>query len=89
MDGTAAPLAERIQGKTVTRRRSVPRSAAAANAVGRVLRDRRPQGSGFMVSDRLFLTNNHVIGCKESARQFLVEFNYELTAAVSRSPSRA
>jgi endonuclease G len=81
MDGTARRLAERIQGKTVdfVGAAFLDLARAAANAVGRVVfRDRRPQGSGFMVSDRLFLTNNHVIDSKESARQFLVEFNYEL-----------
>ena len=31
-----------------------------------------------MVSDRLFLTNNHVIPSKKDAKQSFVEFNYEM-----------
>ncbi len=84
MDGEARRLAERIQGKTVdfVGAAFLDLARAAANTVGRVVfRDRRPQGSGFMVSDRLFLTNNHVIDSKESAGQFLVEFNYELDSS--------
>ena len=66
------------------------RGAAAARAVARVaFQDGRPQGTGFMVSDRLFVTNNHVIRSPQAARQFCLEFDYELDStrqpkAVSR-----
>ncbi|MDQ3624460.1 MAG: serine protease, partial [Verrucomicrobiota bacterium] len=54
-------------------------AVAAAGTVARVAyADRRPQGSGFMVSDRLFLTNNHVISSAAAARQFVLEFDYQL-----------
>ncbi len=66
------------------------RGAAAARAVARVaFGDGRPQGTGFMVSDRLLITNNHVIRSPQAARQFCLEFEYELDStrqpkAVSR-----
>jgi endonuclease G len=73
--------AERIQGKSIDfiGVSFLDLARAAAGTVGRVVfRDLRPVGSGFMVSDRLFLTNNHVISSKEIARESLVEFSYEL-----------
>jgi endonuclease G len=73
--------AERIQGRTAdfVGISFLELARAAASTVGRVVfRDLQPQGSGFMISDRLFLTNNHVIAHSAEARQFLVEFNHEL-----------
>src|SRR3990172_12041511 len=53
---------------------------SAACTVGRVLHNKSEfKGSGFMVSSRLFLTNNHVIHNSARAMACLVEFNYELT----------
>ena len=40
--------------------------------------DGRAQGSGFMISDRLFMTNHHVIGSPADARGLSVEFDYAL-----------
>lgn len=52
---------------------------AAANPVARVIfGDRFPQGSGFMISDRLFLTNGHVVPNAGAAANFFAEFNFEL-----------
>jgi endonuclease G, mitochondrial len=79
--GEARLGAERIQGKTrdFMGVSFLDLARAAARTVGRVVfPDRQPQGSGFMISDRLFLTNNHVIANPAAARHFLVEFDYEL-----------
>ena len=55
------------------------RGVAAGRAVGRVaFREGGAQGTGFLVSDRLFLTNNHVIASPTEAGRFVVEFDYEL-----------
>ena len=52
---------------------------AASSAVVRVLHNMRGwRGTGFMISDRLFMTNNHVIPDSTKAKEFFVEFNYEL-----------
>lgn len=73
--------AESIQGKSVDfiSISFLELARAAASAVGRVVfRNLSPQGTGFMISDKLFLTNNHVIKTVEEANNFLIEFNYEL-----------
>src|SRR5215813_6846848 len=79
--GDAKLGAERIQGRTTdfVGVSFLEEALAASAAVGRVVyRNLQPQGSGFMVSNRLFLTNNHVISSVAEARRFLLEFNYEL-----------
>ena len=76
--------AERIQGRSTdfVGVAFVEEARTTANAVARVaFTDGRPQGSGFLVSGRLFLTNNHVIGSADEARQFVLEFDYELDPA--------
>jgi endonuclease G len=46
-------------------------------------------GTGFMVSPRLMLTNNHVIPSMEAARRATIEFGYELDAEGRfRTPTR-
>lgn len=54
---------------------------AASRSVGRILvRDRvraRGFGTGFMISPRLALTNNHVLPDAESARFSRLEFNFQ------------
>lgn len=37
-----------------------------------------PWGSGFLVSNSLIMTNNHVIGSVAEAKTILVQFNYQL-----------
>ncbi len=72
---------ERVYGSTIDFVSSVflDRGAAACRAVARVaFRDGRAQGSGFLVSPRLFLTNHHVIGSAAAAASFCAEFDYEL-----------
>lgn len=75
--------AESLQGNTVD---FLPvafldLARAAANSVARVVfPDGSPQGTGFLVSPRLFLTNYHVIPSPEEASSFRLEFQYELDA---------
>jgi endonuclease G len=66
------------------------RGARASRGVARVaFRDGRPLGTGFMISDRLFVTNNHVIGAAGDAQGLVVEFDYERDVGGSvRTPSR-
>ncbi|MEP0873520.1 DNA/RNA non-specific endonuclease [Trichocoleus desertorum AS-A10] len=81
LDGDARLGAERIQGRTTdfVGVAFLDSALAAASCVARVIfRDGQPQGSGFLISDRLFLTNNHVISSEKAAEEFLLEFNYEL-----------
>jgi endonuclease G len=53
----------------------------AAACVARVVTaQRRAQGTGVMVSPRLFLTNNHVVADADKAASFILQFNYQLTA---------
>jgi endonuclease G, mitochondrial len=53
---------------------------AAAKSVGRIVSkgDFSPQGTGFMISDRLLMTNWHVIDDAITAEHNLIEFDYEL-----------
>jgi V8-like Glu-specific endopeptidase len=55
--------------------------ADAQKPVGRVAwRATQPtgMGTGFLVSNNLFLTNNHVIPSAEAAKRFFVQMNYQL-----------
>jgi endonuclease G len=83
LKGEAKTGAERIQGKTddFVGVSFLDLARKAANAVGRVVfGDLTPVGSGFLISDKLFITNNHVIEDVAAARRLLVEFSYELDA---------
>ncbi len=74
------PGAEAIRGSTLdfVGVAFLERGRRAADAVGRVafLND-GPQGTGFLVAPRLFLTNHHVIESAAAARRFQVQFDYE------------
>lgn len=57
-------------------------AARAAQAVGRIrIRSANGRalgyGTGFMVSPRLLLTNNHVLGSAQTAMSSVVDFSYE------------
>jgi V8-like Glu-specific endopeptidase len=59
------------------------RGLQVARTVGRIwvaVASGRPlgYGTGFMISPRLLITNNHVLDGKAVARKSLVEFNYEV-----------
>ena len=60
---------------------------AASATVGRVVRHNSMKGNGFMISNRLFLTNNHVIHDSEVAMKSVVEFNYEMGMKGSPLPT--
>lgn len=84
LKGEAKTGAERIQGKTddFVGVSFLDLARKAANAVGRVVfNDLSPVGTGFLISDRLFITNNHVIEDIAAARRLQVEFSYELDPA--------
>jgi len=52
---------------------------AAASSVGRVVHNVFGwRGTGFMISNRLFMTCNHVILDSQKATEFFVEFSFEL-----------
>ena len=72
--------AERIFGKTVdfVDVAFFERGRRAARAVARIItRDGAALGTGFMISPRLLMTNNHVIGSKTEADGLWAEFDYE------------
>jgi endonuclease G len=58
------------------------RATTAARSVGRIETrlsgGRRGYGTGFLVSPRLLLTNNHVLGSPDDAAASIVEFDYQL-----------
>jgi endonuclease G, mitochondrial len=81
LTGESLRKAEAIQGNTADYIGVAWLEAGriASNAVARIIfRDGRPQGTGFLVSDRLLLTNNHVIDSKDLASGLIVEFRYEI-----------
>jgi endonuclease G len=81
LSGERRLSAERIQGLTTdfVSVAFLDLARAAARCVARVVsRDLQPIGSGFMISERLFLTNNHVLPDQANAREMLIEFDYEV-----------
>jgi endonuclease G len=72
---------ERIFGKTVdfVDVAFFERGRRAARAVARIVtRDGAPLGTGFLISPKLLMTNNHVIDSGRAALGLLAEFDYEL-----------
>jgi endonuclease G len=60
---------------------------AAASPVVRILsRNFGFKGTGFMISDKLLMTNSHVIPTIVSAKNHFVEFNYELDGSSCPKP---
>ncbi|THF86571.1 hypothetical protein E7T09_10725 [Deinococcus sp. KSM4-11] len=60
----------------------------AARAVARIVTDagRTPLGTGFLVSPRVLITNNHVLEDAASAGDAWVQFNYELDETFTPRP---
>ncbi|ADX72897.1 endonuclease [Pseudarthrobacter phenanthrenivorans] len=78
----ADPVLERIiGGSNLLGIAFLELGTAVSRSVGRVIvRDRfqiRSFGTGFMISPRLALTNNHVLRDAESARHSRLEFNFQ------------
>lgn len=68
------------------------KGASVAKTVGRVVIKHSTgrtvgHGTGFMVSPRLLLTNNHVLENKREAKNSLIEFNYRENYAGDRTNS--
>ena len=60
---------------------------AASSTVGRVIRYDSAKGNGFMISNRLFLTSNHIVHDDEDAKLSTVEFGYELDENCQPKPT--
>ena len=81
--------AESLQGLTADFEpiRFLEIARAASRSIARVaFKSRSPQGTGFMISPRLFLTNHHVISSAAEAQAYALEFNYEEDADLNRTP---
>lgn len=84
--GAAEGVPEAIQGQTVdfVDVAFLERGMRAARSVCRLLtRGQQAIGTGFLISPRLVLTNNHVIGTEAAAQGMMAEFFYERDAAGS------
>lgn len=82
--------AEAIQGRTIDFLGSafLELGAKAARAVARISfrDDGQGDGTGFLISDRLLITNNHVMPDETAAAAFMAEFDFEL--GIDRKPKR-
>ncbi len=69
----------------------LPRGVRAAATVARISMSRNgreiPHGTGFLISPRLLLTNNHVLPDTDTARSVVIEFGAELTADLTPTAS--
>ncbi|WP_121118237.1 DNA/RNA non-specific endonuclease [Croceibacterium ferulae] len=82
-------LAEKVWGDTTdfVNVSFLDKGARIARAVGRVAyRNGQALGSGFLIGNGLFLTNNHVVPTREAASFLAVEFDYELDLTGNPKP---
>jgi endonuclease G, mitochondrial len=89
LHGDKRRLAEAVQGDSVD---WLPvawldRANQVRRAVSRLLLDGRGIGTGFLISDRLLITNHHVIESASDARAFVAEFDYEMDTADRPRPT--
>ncbi|WP_289039129.1 S8 family serine peptidase [uncultured Zobellia sp.] len=83
-EGTAELQAlERINGEANFQDiRIIQRIVELSRAVGRITTNSRlgntGYGTGFLIAPNLILTNNHVLGTADTARNSTIQFNYEL-----------
>lgn len=81
--------AERIFGQTIdfVDVAFFERGRRASRAVVRIVTtDGAALGTGFLISPRLMMTNNHVIGSEAEAETLLAEFDYERDLEGSMRP---
>lgn len=81
LDAAERTGAEAVRGRTIDFVGSgfLAKGALVTRAVCRIaFREGPGEGTGFLISDRLLITNNHVIGNERAALGFFAEFDYEL-----------
>jgi endonuclease I/V8-like Glu-specific endopeptidase len=77
-DNETAPLLERVIDQSeLMNVNYLALATRAARSVGRVRERSAAVGTGFMVSPRLFITNNHVLPDLRTAQRGEVDFGYE------------
>ncbi|WP_309570357.1 trypsin-like peptidase domain-containing protein, partial [Deinococcus sp.] len=90
MSGPATVDAEKVWGDAdFVDAVFLPVGARASRAVARIVIDagRTPLGTGFLVSPRVLITNNHVLEDANGAADAWAQFNYELDETFTpRSP---
>lgn len=92
--GRQVNLLERvIEENDLLESRFLHNGSEAARAVGRILIRERGRtvgyGTGFLVSPRLIMTNNHVLQDTQGAAQSLIEFDYYERRTGQSGPSAA
>ena len=78
--GPANQALERINNASNFQDKNViDKIAITAGSVCRILKNGRGWGTGFLVSEDVILTNNHVLATPDEAGSMLAEFDFELS----------